>query len=81
MGSVAVFLVQGTPWTYVNVYLLLFRGRAVAAGAPYCAAALSLVLHSTNPLLPTFRSDVRYFEAQVPTLIENMISVVVYMIV
>lgn len=37
----------------------------MSGGAAYCAAALSLVLHSGNPLLPTFRSDVRYFEAQV----------------
>ena len=32
---------------------------------PYAAAALSLVLHSANPHLPTFRSDVRYFQCQV----------------
>jgi coproporphyrinogen III oxidase len=34
----------------------------VAAGRPYAAAALSLVLHSRSPMVPTFRSDVRYFE-------------------
>lgn len=34
-------------------------------GVPYAAAALSLVLHSANPHLPTFRSDTRYFECQV----------------
>jgi hypothetical protein len=45
------------------------RGRDLGGntegGVPYAAAALSLVLHSANPHLPTFRSDVRYFECQV----------------
>ena len=46
------------------------RGRDLGAGGdaggvPYAAAALSLVLHSANPHLPTFRSDVRYFECAV----------------
>lgn len=45
------------------------RGRDLGTdgdggGTPYAAAALSLVLHSANPHLPTFRSDVRYFECQ-----------------
>lgn len=48
----------------------LYRGRDLGSsgdegGVPYAAAALSLVLHSANPHLPTFRSDVRYFECQV----------------
>eukprot|EP00898_Chlorokybus_atmophyticus_P002929 jgi/Chlat1/3637/Chrsp238S03636 len=39
------------------------RGQSVvSAGQSYFAAALSLVLHSVSPLVPTFRSDVRYFE-------------------
>src|SRR6056297_260617 len=45
------------------------RGRDLGdcsqGDVPYAAAALSLVLHSANPHLPTFRSDVRYFECQV----------------
>jgi coproporphyrinogen III oxidase len=35
---------------------------AIQAGDTYYAAALSLVLHSKSPMVPTFRSDVRYFE-------------------
>ena len=31
-------------------------------GTKYYAAALSLVLHSKSPMVPTFRSDIRYFE-------------------
>eukprot|EP00457_Paulinella_chromatophora_P005288 gb/GEZN01005304.1/.p1 GENE.gb/GEZN01005304.1/~~gb/GEZN01005304.1/.p1 ORF type:complete len:565 (+),score=94.09 gb/GEZN01005304.1/:97-1695(+) len=34
----------------------------ILPGSPYYAAALSLVLHSRSPNVPTFRSDVRYFE-------------------
>eukprot|EP00808_Paulinella_micropora_P025030 g69283.t1 len=34
----------------------------LAVGSPFYAAALSLVLHSRSPNVPTFRSDVRYFE-------------------
>lgn len=34
------------------------------AGMKYFASALSLVLHSRSPLVPTFRSDVRYFELE-----------------
>jgi len=33
-------------------------------GRTYCAAALSIVLHSRSPLVPTFRADVRYFEVE-----------------
>ena len=33
-------------------------------GMTYCAAALSIVLHSRSPLVPTFRADVRYFEVE-----------------
>jgi len=33
----------------------------IAAGDTYSAAALSMVLHSRSPLVPTFRSDVRVF--------------------
>lgn len=34
------------------------------AGAPYFAGALSLVFHSASPMVPTFRSDIRYFEIE-----------------
>ena len=38
------------------------RGEfSVQAGDEYCAAALSIVLHTRNPWVPTFRSDVRIF--------------------
>jgi coproporphyrinogen III oxidase len=33
-------------------------------GDTYSAAALSIVLHSRNPMVPTFRSDVRIFEVE-----------------
>jgi coproporphyrinogen III oxidase len=37
---------------------------AVTAGDTYQAAALSLVLHTRSPMVPTFRSDVRIFVVQ-----------------
>ncbi|CAM6106895.1 unnamed protein product [Calypogeia fissa] len=40
------------------------RGRNVGSGAQYFAGALSLVFHSRSPYVPTFRSDVRYFEVE-----------------
>lgn len=36
----------------------------VQAGDAYAAAALSMVLHSKSPMIPTFRSDVRIFSVQ-----------------
>lgn len=36
----------------------------VQAGDAYAAAALSMVLHSKSPMIPTFRSDVRVFWVQ-----------------
>jgi len=36
-------------------------GSDVQAGDAYAAAALSMVLHSKSPMVPTFRSDVRIF--------------------
>lgn len=38
------------------------RGRNVEVGSEYFAGALSTVFHPCNPYVPTFRSDVRYFE-------------------
>lgn len=42
------------------------RGRGIDAqgGQPYSAAALSLVFHPANPLVPTLRADVRLFEVK-----------------
>lgn len=36
----------------------------IAAGSCYYAAALSMVLHSRSPMVPTFRSDVRLFAVE-----------------
>lgn len=36
-------------------------GVHVREGDTYCAAALSMVLHTRSPMVPTFRSDVRIF--------------------
>lgn len=36
-------------------------GEDVKAGDTYSAAALSIVLHTRSPMVPTFRSDVRIF--------------------
>ena len=38
------------------------KSNHIKVGAPYFAAALSLVLHSKSPMVPTFRADIRYFE-------------------
>jgi coproporphyrinogen III oxidase len=38
----------------------------IQAGDKYSAVALSMVLHSSNPMVPTFRSDVRIFLVQSP---------------
>ncbi|KAH7432754.1 hypothetical protein KP509_07G038100 [Ceratopteris richardii] len=40
------------------------RGRNVEVGSEYFAGALSIVFHPCNPYVPTFRSDVRYFEVK-----------------
>ncbi|KAJ8610173.1 hypothetical protein CTAYLR_008730 [Chrysophaeum taylorii] len=37
------------------------RGRVVEAGNEYAATALSVVLHSRSPFVPTFRADARLF--------------------
>ena len=36
-------------------------GIHIQEGDTYCAAALSMVLHTRSPMVPTFRSDVRIF--------------------
>ena len=38
-----------------------WKGK-VEPNSPYFAAAISVVLHSKSPMVPTFRADVRYFE-------------------
>ncbi|GBG61822.1 hypothetical protein CBR_g23778 [Chara braunii] len=40
------------------------RGQQAQAGQPYFAGSLSLVFHSRHPFVPTFRSDIRYFEIE-----------------
>lgn len=40
--------------------------NSIQAGDKYSAVALSMVLHSANPMVPTFRSDVRVFLVQSP---------------
>lgn len=41
-----------------------FGRKSATEGKPYYAAALSLVLHSKSPMIPTFRADIRYFELE-----------------
>lgn len=36
-------------------------GTSIQEGDTYCAATLSMVLHTRSPMVPTFRSDVRIF--------------------
>ena len=43
--------------------------RRLTAGTPYFAGALSLVFHAANPYVPTFRSDIRYFEVKTSSFI------------
>jgi coproporphyrinogen III oxidase len=38
------------------------RDDKITVGSQYFAAAISLVLHSRSPMVPTFRSDIRFFE-------------------
>jgi coproporphyrinogen III oxidase len=44
--------------------ILARQSTGVRAGDAYSAAALSIVLHTRSPLIPTFRSDVRIFMVQ-----------------
>lgn len=59
-GGVSLTLAQGV-LSEQRAAAMRTRGRAVEAGLPYSAAALSLVLHAKSPFVPTFRSDVRLF--------------------
>lgn len=43
------------------------QSTEVRAGDSYSAAALSMVLHTKSPLIPTFRSDVRIFMVRSPS--------------
>jgi len=62
-GAVSVSIIQGT-LTEERARTMSSRGRKVreGGGQPYCAAALSLVVHAAHPMVPTLRADVRYFE-------------------
>ncbi|KAM3568237.1 hypothetical protein VYU27_009634, partial [Nannochloropsis oceanica] len=66
-GAVSVSIIKGV-LSKERAAAMSSRGRDLGGntegGVQYAAAALSLVLHSANPHLPTFRSDVRYFECQ-----------------
>ncbi|EWM26442.1 coproporphyrinogen iii oxidase [Nannochloropsis gaditana] len=66
-GAVSISIIQGK-LSAERAASMSARGRDLGdcsqGDVPYAAAALSLVLHSANPHLPTFRSDVRYFECQ-----------------
>ena len=65
-GAISTTLTRGT--------LSMERASAISSrqnlnpaslvGSTYHAAALSLVLHSKSPMVPTFRADVRYFELE-----------------
>ena len=68
-----VFEKAGVSTTFATGILSKQRAEAISGrtgkkdieamvGTKYYAAALSLVLHSKSPMVPTFRSDVRYFE-------------------
>lgn len=60
--------------TFASGKLTAQRAEAISArraktapllvGTTYYAAALSLVLHSRSPMVPTFRADIRYFELE-----------------
>ena len=70
-----VFEKAAVSTTFTSGILSLERAKAISGrkmdpnnqsnnlvGTKYYAAALSLVLHSKSPKVPTFRSDIRYFE-------------------
>ena len=63
----------GVSTTFISGTLSRQRAEAISGrrgiadiealvGTKYYAAALSLVLHSKSPMVPTFRSDIRFFE-------------------
>ena len=64
--------------TITSGILSLERAKAISSrrestagicpGNKYFTCALSLVLHSSNPMCPTYRADVRYFELEVSSL-------------
>jgi coproporphyrinogen III oxidase len=66
-GACSLTLLQGK--TLSKERAAAIRGRqqhqsAIQEGDEYSAAALSMVLHTRSPLIPTFRSDVRIFMVQ-----------------
>ncbi|GMH57963.1 hypothetical protein TL16_g02509 [Triparma laevis f. inornata] len=60
-GAVSVSVVERSTLSPARAETISARGIEVKEGAEYCAAALSLVLHTRSPLIPTFRSDIRVF--------------------
>lgn len=62
---VCFVLLMAHMWSFVvwaSYQAMSARGRPASAGSPYFAGAISLVFHPINPYVPTFRSDVRYFQ-------------------
>ncbi|KAJ1455212.1 coproporphyrinogen III oxidase, aerobic [Pelagophyceae sp. CCMP2097] len=60
-GCVSTSFVRGA-LSPARAAAMTARGRAgVDAGAPFAAAALSIVLHAKSPQVPTFRADIRLF--------------------
>ena len=51
----------------------------IQAGDTYSAVALSMVLHSRNPMVPTFRSDVRMFQVRCSSDQNNKTNVVTWL--
>lgn len=61
-----ISIVRGT-LTAERAKAMTGRGRSnidPSGGQPYAAAAMSLVFHTRNPLVPTLRADVRLFEVE-----------------
>mmetsp|Transcript_19795 Transcript_19795/g.39587 ORF Transcript_19795/g.39587 Transcript_19795/m.39587 type:complete len:324 (+) Transcript_19795:114-1085(+) len=61
-GAVSKSIIRDAPLSVERAATISSRtGRTFSPGSTYSAAALSLVLHTRSPLVPTFRSDVRAF--------------------
>lgn len=61
-GSVSISIINNAPLQPERAAKISARQQIdIAPNSRYSAAALSLVLHSRSPLVPTFRSDVRIF--------------------
>jgi len=60
-GAVSVSVIPLSNLSNSRASTISERGVEVLPGTEYAAAALSLVLHTRSPIIPTFRSDVRIF--------------------